>query len=112
YFVGWIGFSMAGTLVQWMVERAALLDSRMASTSNVVGGIVLIGAGLYQWTPLKDVCLAHCQTPLQFLMRHGGFRSDLLGCLLLGLRPRLYCGGGLWVFMAPLFVGGGLNVVL
>ena len=111
YFLAWIGFSLAATLVQWMVERAALLDSRMASTSNVVGGIVLIGAGLYQWTPLKDVCLTQCQTPFQFLMRHGGFRGDLPGCLLLGLRHGLYCVGCCWVLMALLFVGGVMNVL-
>ena len=86
YFLAWIGFSLAATLVQWVIERAALLDSRMASASNILGGIVLIAAGVYQWTPLKDVCLTQCQTPLQFLMRHGGFRGDLPGCLLLGLR--------------------------
>ena len=111
YFLAWIGFSLAATLVQWMVERAALLDSRMASTSNVVGGIVLIGAGLYQWTPLKDVCLTQCQTPFQFLLRHGGFRGDLPGCLLLGLRHGLYCVGCCWVLMALLFVGGVMNVL-
>src|SRR5579871_2864791 len=42
YFLTWIGFSLAATLVQWMIERAALLDSRMTSASNVLGGIVLI----------------------------------------------------------------------
>jgi predicted metal-binding membrane protein len=82
YFLAWIGFSLVATLVQWAIERAALLDSRMASASNVLGGIVLIAAGAYQWTPLKGVCLAQCQTPFQFLMRHGGFRPDLQGCLL------------------------------
>jgi len=111
YFLAWIGFSVAATLVQWMVERAALLDSRMASTSNVVGGIVLIGAGIYQWTPLKDVCLTQCQTPLQFLMRHGGFRGDLPGCLLMGLRHGAYCIGCCWALMALLFVGGVMNVL-
>jgi len=40
-------------------------------------------------TPLKDVCLAQCQSPFQFLMRHGGFAADLLGCLLLGSPRRL-----------------------
>src|SRR3974377_2017552 len=94
-----------------MVERAALLDSRMASTSNVVGGIVLIGAGLYQWTPLKDVCLAQCQTPLQFLMRHGGFCGGVPGCLLLGLRHGAYFVGCSWFLMAILFVGGVMNVL-
>jgi predicted metal-binding membrane protein len=111
YFLAWIGFSLAATFVQWGFERAALLDSRMASANNVLGGIVLIAAGVYQWTPLKDVCLAQCQTPLQFLMRHGGFRGDVPGCLLLGLRHGAYCVGCCWVLMALLFVGGVMNVL-
>ena len=111
YFLVWIGFSLAATLVQWAIERAALLDSRMASASNVLGGIVLIAAGVYQWTPLKDVCLTQCQSPFQFLMRYGGFRGELPGCLLLGLRHGLYCVGCCWVLMALLFVGGVMNVL-
>jgi predicted metal-binding membrane protein len=111
YFLTWIGFSLAATLVQWVVERAALLDSQMASASKMFGGIVLIAAGAYQWTPLKDVCLAECQSPFRFLMRHGGFRGDLLGSLLLGLRHGAYCVGCCWVLMALLFVGGVMNVV-
>jgi predicted metal-binding membrane protein len=111
YFLAWTGFSLAATLVQWMLERAALLDSRMASASTVLGGIVLIAAGVYQWTPLKDVCLVQCQTPLQFLMRHGGFRGDVPGCLLLGLRHGAVCVGCCWVLMALLFVGGVMNVL-
>ena len=51
YFLTWIGFSLAATLVQWMIERAALLDSRMASASNVLGGIVLIAAGVLPMEP-------------------------------------------------------------
>jgi predicted metal-binding membrane protein len=111
YFSVWVGFSLAATIAQWGIERAALLDSRMASASNVLGGIVLIAAGVYQWTPLKDVCLAQCQTPLQFLMRYGGFRSDPAGCLLLGIRHGIYCVGCCWVLMALLFVGGVMNVL-
>ncbi len=111
YFLAWVGFSLAATLVQWVIERAALLDSRMASASNILGGIVLIAAGVYQWTPLKDVCLAQCQTPFLFLIRHGGFRGDLPGCLLLGLRHGAYCVGCCWALMALLFVGGVMNVL-
>ena len=44
YVLAWIGFSLAGRLVQWVIERAALLASRMASASNILGGIVLIAA--------------------------------------------------------------------
>ena len=86
-------------------------DSQMASASNVLGGIVLIVAGVYQWTPLKDICLAGCQSPFRFLMRHGGFRGDLLGSLLLGLCHGAYCVGCCWVLMALLFVGGVMNVI-
>jgi predicted metal-binding membrane protein len=111
YFLAWIAFSLAATLVQWMTERATLLDSRMASASNVLGGIVLIAAGIYQWSPLKDVCLAQCQSPIGFLMRYGGFRDDLPGCLLMGLRHGAYCIGCCWALMALLFVGGVMNVL-
>jgi len=111
YLFAWTGFSLAATIVQWAVERAALLDSQMASASTVLGGIVLIVAGVYQWTPLKDVCLVQCQTPFQFLIRHGGFRRDVRGCLLLGLRHGGYCVGCCWVLMALLFVGGVMNVL-
>jgi predicted metal-binding membrane protein len=111
YLLAWVGFSVAATLVQWSIERAALLDFRMATSSTVLGGVVLIAAGLYQWTPPKDVCLAQCQTPFQFLMRHGGFRGDVSGCLLLGLRHGSYCLGCCWALMTLLFVVGVMNVL-
>jgi predicted metal-binding membrane protein len=111
YLLAWSGFSLAATCLQWVIERAALLDSRMVIASNVLGAIVLIAAGLYQWTPIKDVCLAQCQSPIGFLMRHGGFRDDPRGCLLLGLRHGGYCVGCCWVLMALLFVGGVMNVL-
>jgi len=110
YFLVWIGFALAATFVQWMLERTALLDSRMASASNMFGAIVLIAAGIYQWTPLKDVCLAQCRSPFQFLMRYGGFRGDVPGCLLLGLRQGAYCLGCCWFLMVLLFVGGVMNI--
>src|SRR5438093_6605991 len=100
YLLAWCGFSLAATFLQWAIERAALLDSRMAIASNLLGAIVLIAAGVYQWTPLKDVCLAQCQSPFLFLIRHGGFRGDLRGCLLLGLPPGGYCVGCCWVLSA------------
>ena len=111
YFLAWISFSLVATFVQWVFERMALLDFRMMSISSLLAGIVLIAAGAYQWTPLKDVCLAQCQTPFQFLMRHGGFRSDLRGCVLLGFQHGGYCVGCCWVLMALLFVGGVMNVL-
>ena len=111
YVLAWAGFSLAATLVQWVLEREALLDERMASANILLGAVVLIAAGIYQWTPLKDACLAQCQTPFRFLMSHGGFRSNVLGCLHLGLLHGTYCVGCCWILMALLFVVGVMNVL-
>jgi predicted metal-binding membrane protein len=111
YLLAWAGFALAATAAQWALDRTALLDPKMASVSQVFGGIVLIAAGVYQWTPLKDRCLAHCQSPIQFIQQHGGFHRDPSGALLLGLRHGAYCVGCCWIVMALLFVGGVMNVL-
>src|ERR1700730_5516452 len=111
YLLTWVGVSVVAIAAQWALERTALLDPKMASASQVFGGIVLIAAGVYQWTPLKDICLAQCQSPLLFIQRQGGFRRDRSGSLLLGLRHGAYCIGCGWVVMALLFVGGVMNVL-
>ena len=69
-----------------MHHLKGLLDAAMASTSNLVGGVIFVAAGSYQWTRLKGICLAQCQMPFAFLIRHGGFRRDAPGALMLGLR--------------------------
>ena len=104
-------FRVLATLVQWAFERAALLDFAMASTSTVVGGLLFVAAGSYQWTRLKDVCLTQCQMPFAFLIRQGGFRRDALGSLVLGLRHGAYCVGCCWALMTLLLVGGVMNVL-
>lgn len=111
YFLAWAGFSLAATLVQWALERQALLDASMASANIRLGAIVLIAAGMYQWLPIKNVCLVQCQSPLRFVMSHNGFRSDALGGLRLGLLHGIYCVGCCWVLMALLFVVGVMNVL-
>src|ERR1700730_3374831 len=83
----------------------------MASASQVFGGIVLIAAGVYQWTPLKDICLAQCQAPLLFIQRQGGVHRDSSGSLLLGLRHGAYLVGCCCVLMSLLFVCGVMNVL-
>jgi predicted metal-binding membrane protein len=111
YFLAWTGFSLAATFVQWVLEREALLDTRMASANILLGAVVLIAAGIYQWTPIKRACLAQCESPIRFLMNHGGFRSNVLGCLRLGLLHGTYCVGCCWVLMALLFVVGTMNAL-
>jgi len=111
YFLAWTGFSLAATLVQWVLERQALLDPGMASASHPLETAVLVAAGVYQWTPLKDLCLARCRTPFGFLMLHGGFRGDVRGCVRLGLHHGAHCVGCCWALMALLFVVGVMNVL-
>jgi predicted metal-binding membrane protein len=111
YLIAWFAFSLAATSAQWVLERAALLTPMMENASTVLGGIVLIAAGVYQWTPIKEACLAYCQAPLTFVMRHGGFRADANGALALGFRHGLYCIGCCWALMLLLFIGGVMNVL-
>jgi predicted metal-binding membrane protein len=109
YLLAWAVFSLFATAAQWLLERVALLTPMMTTTSALFGGLVLIAAGLFQWTPLKDSCLKHCQAPLTFIQHHGGFRRDPLGALAIGFRHGLYCVGCCWALMALLFVGGVMN---
>jgi predicted metal-binding membrane protein len=111
YLLAWTGFALMATLLQWLLEQAMLISPGTASAGPLLGGLLLIGAGLYQWTPLKDNCLASCQSPLQFIQRHGGFRGDRAGALKLGLRHGLYCIGCCWALMLLLFVGGVMNLL-
>jgi predicted metal-binding membrane protein len=111
YLTAWIGFALAATVAQWALERSALLTATMEGASDIVSGAVLIAAGLYQWTPLKDMCLRQCQAPWLFIQRYGGFRPDIGGALALGIRHGGYCIGCCWALMALLFVGGVMNVL-
>ena len=111
YLLCWIGFALLATCTQWALERAALLAPANARASGALGGLVLLTAGLYQITPLKNACLSQCQSPLFFIHSHGGFRPERSGSFRLGLRHGAYCVGCCWALMALLFVGGVMNVL-
>jgi predicted metal-binding membrane protein len=111
YLIAWTLFALLATVLQWTLDRSALLTPMMESASSVLGGIILILAGIYQWTPAKRVCLSYCQAPLAFIMQHGGFRRDPRGALILGFRHGAYCVGCCWAVMALLFVGGVMNLL-
>jgi len=91
YLVTWAGFSAGATLAQWGLHRAALLTAMIASASPLLGGALLVAAGVYQLTPLKDACLSHCRTPLGFLLAE--WRNGKLGPLVMGIRHGFYCVG-------------------
>jgi predicted metal-binding membrane protein len=110
YLLVWIGFSIAATGTQWILTSVALLSPMMTTTSTALSGVVLLVAGLYQWTSWKDVCLRQCQAPIAFLSKNGGFRSDPYGAAGVGVKHGLYCLGCCWALMGLLFVGGIMNL--
>jgi len=109
YLIVWGGFSAVATLAQWGLHTAALLSPMIVVTSPVVGGLLLIAAGIFQWTPLKSTCLSQCRSPLGFLMTE--WREGAWGALVMGLRHGSYCVGCCGVLMALLFVAGVMNLL-
>jgi len=108
YLLVWSGFSLGATLLQWRLDGAGLISERMAFGNAILASAVLIAAGVYQWTPLKDACLRHCRSPTEFLVRH--WRQGLLGAVGTGVRHGFFCLGCCWMLMALLFVGGLMNL--
>jgi predicted metal-binding membrane protein len=109
YLVVWTGFSALATLAQWGLHEAAPLSPMMVSTSPILGGVLLLSAGIFQWTPWKYACLKHCRSPLGFLMTD--WRDGAWGAFWMGLRHGSYCTGCCWFLMALLFVAGVMNLL-
>jgi predicted metal-binding membrane protein len=98
YLLVWLGFSMAAALLQR--EIGSIGDPRWA-------GVLLVAAGIYQLTPLKQACLGQCRSPASFISRH--WRAGPLGALRLGLLHGGFCLGCCWLLMLLLFAGGVMN---
>lgn len=104
YVVVWSGFAVLATGAQWGLHVTGVLSSRMGGALPVVGGAILVTAGVFQWTPLKQACLRHCRTPFGFLMTE--WRDGTRGALHMGVRHGGLCLGCCWALMSLMFVGG------
>ena len=104
----WAIFSVAATVAQRILAELLLLSPMMELTSPRASAAFLGLAGLYQLTPLKQVCLRACRSPLSFLL--GRWRSGALGALRMGIDHGTYCVGCCWALMLLLFVGGVMNL--
>jgi predicted metal-binding membrane protein len=109
YLVVWVTFSVLATAAQWGLHTVSLLSPMMVSTSPVLGGTLLLIAGIYQWTPLKQACLSKCRSPLGFVLNE--WREGRWGAFVMGLKHGSYCTGCCWSVMALLFVAGVMNLV-
>jgi hypothetical protein len=82
YLLVWCGFSLAATLLQWSLDNAGLLSERMAFADAILASTVLIAAGVYQWTPLKDACLRQVRLGWKAIIQskvEAGCKSVTLG---------------------------------
>lgn len=109
YLVVWAAYSLAATALQWALHEQALMSHAMATSGPYLSGLILIGAGAFQWTSLKHACLENCRSPLTFLMSE--WREGYRGAFVMGLRHGGYCVGCCWALMLVLFVTGVMNLL-
>lgn len=109
YVAIWAAFSLAAALLQaGLVSTGAVSAMGLALGDRRLAGALLLLAGAYQVTPVKQACLATCRSPLDFLLRR--WRPGLAGALRLGAIHGLFCLGCCWGLMLLLFVGGVMNL--
>ena len=110
YLLVWLAFSIAATVLLYVLQRAGLVSQMMLWSQNaILSAAVLAGAGIYQFTPLRNACLAHCRSPMQFLTRH--MRTGNVGAMTLGIEHGAWCVGCCWLLMSLLFVFGVMNLL-
>lgn len=94
-----IGATELAAHAMWLMDNAAR-----------IGGALLVLAGLYQLSPLKDICLSKCRAPLTFILT--SWRDGYVGALRMGVEHGLYCLGCCWLLFVIVFPLGMLNVAV
>jgi predicted metal-binding membrane protein len=108
YLTVWSLFGVGAYLVSLVVPAVGMAAPGLRTHIPLAGGIVLVLAGLYQWSPLKGVCLRHCRSPLGFLLH--SWRDGYPGAFLMGFTHGAYCAGCCWGLMVVLFAVGLMNL--
>ena len=108
YIVLWFAFGVLAYLLGAAVESAVSGSEWVAANWGRAGGLLLVLAGVYQLTPLKDICLRHCRTPMSFVMTR--WRDGRGGAVRMGLAHGLYCMGCCWLLFLILVPLGVMNV--
>jgi predicted metal-binding membrane protein len=109
YLLIWSAFALGGTLLQWGLHSATLLSPMTMTATPLIGGSLLLAAGLFQFSPIKYLCLTECRTPMSFLLTD--WQEGRRGALTMGVKQGLYCLGCCWVLMSLLFVLGVMNLL-
>jgi predicted metal-binding membrane protein len=107
YLMVWTGFSGVATLAQWVLDRVGLLSEAMASRSAIASGAVLIVAGLYEMTSVKQAFLRDCRLALH---SRGNVGTSVRATVAAGVQLGLCCLGCCWALMGLMFVVGVMNL--
>ena len=91
------------------LHTAALLTHTLVITSPLLGALLLVAAGVFQWTPFRDACMTQCRSPFGFIMTE--WREGHRGALIMGLKHGIYCVGCCWMLMILSFVLGVMNML-
>jgi predicted metal-binding membrane protein len=108
YLAAWTAYGLFAYGVFRVVDAIAGGALAWDRSGPYVAGAAIVAAGLYQVTPIKDVCLRHCRTPLHFLLH--GWHEGRLGALRMGVEHGLYCVGCCWGLMVVLFSLGVMSL--
>jgi predicted metal-binding membrane protein len=108
YLAVWAAFGVAIYVASVAVAAAVMSNMALAELAPYGVALVLVAAGVYQWTPLKAACLRVCQSPLGFLMTH--WRAGYGGAVRMGVEHGLYCSGCCWALMAVLVAAGAMGL--
>ncbi len=108
YMLVWTLSGVAGYAGAVVAEAIAARTALSGATAARIGGAVLIAAGVFQLTPLKDLCLSKCRTPIGFIMT--SWRDGVAGAFRMGLLHGAYCLGCCWLLFVILFPLGMMNI--
>ncbi len=108
YLLVWTLAGVVAYIGAVVAEELAAAAALSPATAARIGGGALIAAGLYQLTPLKNLCLAKCRTPMGFIMT--SWREGAGGALRMGLIHGGYCLGCCWLLFVILFPLGLMNI--
>jgi predicted metal-binding membrane protein len=108
YILVWTLAGVAAYAGALAAEAIAVRAALSSTTAARVGGAVIMLAGIYQLTPLKDLCLSKCRTPITFIMT--SWRDGAVGALRMGLLHGAYCLGCCWLLFVILFPLGIMNI--
>jgi predicted metal-binding membrane protein len=106
----WVLFGAVAYRMDALVHAALGQSPDLAARSAWIAAAILIVAGVYQFTPLKHMCLDKCRSPYSFLVEHWRGRQPGADALRLGARHGLFCLGCCWTLMLLMFAIGGANL--